>query len=530
MNTQHAFPVGRRCRSFCRRRRGVVLVWFALLVTVLLGMLGLVIDAGMLLAAHRQAHNMADAAALAAATDKMRGQSDATATATAVQYVRNYNTIGPTSFANTPDPVVNIPPAVSLHYAGDPNYVEVIASSTLNTFFIHLLPGVNRQQTIAARAVAGFELVSAGEGVAVLDPDARPGLRVDGGGRLVVRGLVVDNSEGGGVDEYGNPIDNGNNGYSASVGGTLNDPTTGIYAKDIRTVGGVDDPAFYQNIEPDGPSPLKTGQLPFPDPFINLPTPTEALGVDATPRGSPAATNQNLMLNDPSGLNYVETDSATGAETMVLHPGIYDEISITGGNVRFFPGIYVIAAKKSNQNVLKITGGNVTAQGVMFYNTGHTYSPSTGAPDRNDGSNPPPSNYKFEDGSTVGSIQINAGMQFSPLDTTNPDFPYGQYVNPVVGGEIGEGTPGPIPSSEFDGFLFYQRRRNAQPMEVSGNAADGLLEGTLYAKWSNASITGQGTYDAQFVVGSMKISGQGDITINFIGDGKGRAPQVFLVE
>ena len=45
--------------------------------------------------------------------------------------------------------------------------------------------------------MAGSESISAGEGVAVLDPDARPGLDVSGGGTLTVRGRVVDNSEGG---------------------------------------------------------------------------------------------------------------------------------------------------------------------------------------------------------------------------------------------------------------------------------------------------------------------------------------------
>ena len=46
-------------------RRGATLVWFALLLVVLLAMAGLVIDAGLLLAARRQAQNAADAAVAA---------------------------------------------------------------------------------------------------------------------------------------------------------------------------------------------------------------------------------------------------------------------------------------------------------------------------------------------------------------------------------------------------------------------------------------------------------------------------------
>jgi hypothetical protein len=229
--------------------------------------------------------------------------------------------------------------------------------------------------------VAGFEYITAGEGVAVLDPDAWPGLDVTGGGALKVKGLVAVNSEGGGVDENGVPVNNGNNRVAAS-GGNQPDPTTGTFAADIRVVGGVDKPENFKNIDPDNPAnPLRCNQLPIPDPLIHLSTPVVGLGVDPSLRGTPAATNTNLKLNDPSGLNYLEPGPGVDEQTMVLHPGVYDSISITGGNVRFVPGIYVISAKQKNQNVLKITGGNVTAEGIMFYNTGSTYNPYTGEPD-----------------------------------------------------------------------------------------------------------------------------------------------------
>jgi hypothetical protein len=68
-------------------------------------------------------------------------------------------------------------------------------------------------------------------------------------------------------------------------------------------------------------------------------------------------------------------------------------------------------------------------------------------------------------------------------------------------------------------------------MSITGNAAEGTLTGTLYAKWAEVQITGQGTYDAQFVVGSMKITGQGDITIlSSTGSERGKANDVYLVE
>src|SRR5437764_11777902 len=76
-----------------RKRSGKIVVLFALILPVLLGMTGLVIDGGMLLAAHRQARNAADAAALAAALDLLNGKSLATAQATATTFVHSYNNL-----------------------------------------------------------------------------------------------------------------------------------------------------------------------------------------------------------------------------------------------------------------------------------------------------------------------------------------------------------------------------------------------------------------------------------------------------
>src|SRR4051812_44270169 len=59
----------------CRRRSGKVLVMFALMLPVLLGMVGLAIDCGLLITAHREAQNAADAAAMAAAMAKLTDAS-----------------------------------------------------------------------------------------------------------------------------------------------------------------------------------------------------------------------------------------------------------------------------------------------------------------------------------------------------------------------------------------------------------------------------------------------------------------------
>ena len=79
-------------------------------------------------------------------------------------------------------------------------------------------------------------------------------------------------------------------------------------------------------------------------------------------------------------------------------------------------------------------------------------------------------------------------------------------------------------------MLFYQRRLNDEPLTITGDSSEGNLAGTLYAKWAKIIITGSGTYDAQFVVGSMDIAGGAEVILTYAGRKLGMAPQVFLVE
>src|SRR6266542_3382939 len=84
-------------------RRGYIMVQFAILLPVLLGMTGLVIDCGLVLATQRQIQNAADAVALAAAMELYRGNTDYTTAATAF--------LSPNGLTNSPTMVLHNPPA-----------------------------------------------------------------------------------------------------------------------------------------------------------------------------------------------------------------------------------------------------------------------------------------------------------------------------------------------------------------------------------------------------------------------------------
>ena len=474
----------------------MIAVILLVMMTALVAVLGLVIDIGLVLGMHRRVHNAADTAATAAANDLLFGKSLSQATATATTFVQQHNGLAGATVT------INVPPTSGPHQSN--NYVEAIIALQMPTTFMRVV-GIN-QTPVRARAVAGSENVASGEGVLVMDPLAWPGLDVSGGGILSVLGDVTVNSTGGGVDENGDPslTDLAGNQQWAARGGQPNS-NTGLFATRVSVVGGVDDPDNFKNVDPqDASNPLLANQSPMPDPLAFLPTPWVANGVDPTARGDVSISNGGFS---PSTLP-VDADGA-----VLLSPGVYGSLRITGGAAILEPGIYVLTG--GNNNALNITGGAVQAEGVMFYNTGSNYDPLTGLPDINDPpdplnqSRPPRANQ--QSGVDYGDVTINAAMTFKPIDVD-------QYSYSSADIDI------------FNGMLFYQRRWNPVGVELQGNASDGYLGGTMYGKWVNFRIAGQGVYDAQFMVGSITVPGQGNVTLEFSGEKKGRAPQIFLVE
>ena len=100
-----------------------------------------------------------------------------------------------------------------------------------------------------------------------------------------MNGTVIVNSNGGGLDEFGQPIGNGNSGSAITTAGN-----GVLYAHDVQSVGGVNTPSMIKNYDAgNSESPLHTGSLAQPDPYQYLPPPTTATGV-ARIRGQGVAT------------------------------------------------------------------------------------------------------------------------------------------------------------------------------------------------------------------------------------------------
>jgi Flp pilus assembly protein TadG len=473
-------------RSF--DRSGKVLVFVAILLPVLCGMIGLVVDSSLMMADYRNLQQACDAAATAAAMSILEGSTSAQATSAAVTCVQSSNAM-PTATV-----VVNIPPTEGPH-AGNSLYAEVFVSIPIKTNFIQVLAG-SSSQTVRVRSVAGVEASTAGAAVAILEqnppgitlnlsplvalsvtlpPLEIGGLEVLGLGQLRVNGAILDNNQWGGFDQNFKPAGNGP-GLPCGAACTPLLALTTVAARNIRVVGGVDNPLYYGNYVSGQSSPLRCNALPVPDPYAALPSPTvssDPANVSATYRGGVNAIGIPLI-----------------GPPIVLNPGVYDWIQVTSGTVIFNPGVYVIrSVNPVTQLALAVIAGQVTAKGVMFYITNSpTYSATTGAPDSGDGNSVPPGGSVIN---LLPSVVIASllGSTYTPISSA---------------------------SSPFNGLLIYQRRVDRRPIVLADEQIilGGTLAGTIYAKYAQIVFAANGTYDLKFVCGSLAVANVLQCTLN----------------
>lgn len=487
-------------------RRGKILVLLVLLLPVLLGITGLVIDGGLLMAAHRQTQNSADSGARAAAL-VLRQQLALGVTSTAVltplfeaaadSYVTKNLTA---SYNNTyTTPVVTYPPATG-PYAGDTKYVEVNVTSNCSTYFMRVL-GIT-QREVKARAVAGLRPRSTLFGIVVLDPDGNPGVTVGGTGAT----LEVTSANGAGMAVFS--MHGGEDGSGGTVGPSPPTINSGHAAAGVSGNATLRAPIFIvsggvdreTNFTAPNVGSLQAGTLAPPyDPLMmagsSLPVPTTSNGVMDRQLGDVAVTNLNNNGIVPP--NYVD---ALG--TIQLYPGLYSSISITGGTVNLNPGIYVVGpglgggSAGGGTNILSITGGTVTGNGVMIYNTGSDYTAANGAPDVSDVPSPNPN-------STPVAPSPAKSAKFGAI---------------AIGGG-GTVTMTPPTTGAFQNVLLYQRRWNTQNMTIGTDGSH--LSGYIYAQWANLAVAGSGTFtqaqantiNSAVVVGSLSVQGSACISI-----------------
>jgi hypothetical protein len=159
-----------------------------------------------------------------------------------------------------------------------------------------------------------------------------------------------------------------------------------------------------------------------------------------------------------------------------ITPGVYTSISIGGGcNLSMDAGVYVIEGPMSMTGSGSDTSVATTTNGVMLYFTCSGYSVT----------NTSPCNSGTSYTCSTNGLSITGDAQLN-------------LTAPTTGTYMGMG-------------VFYDRNLNSQ-ICLSGNSAPSM--GTVYAKSSDVTVTGNGGTQSAIVTKSVTISGSGSLSIN----------------
>ena len=312
-----------RCKS--EKRRGTIIILVTISMVVIFGVVAIALDGGLLLDDHRQVQTAADAAALAAANDLFSNygpnkgldpSGTAKASALSNAAANGYSNDGVTSAVT-----VNIPPT-SGNFVGKAGYAEVIVQFNQKRYFSSIFG--SGDLPVKARAVARGNPGKIG--ILILDPHMQGALEIRGNVNLLSDGQLYSNSDN------TTPNDAASQGATGSVyvGPGITVTAGGINVINSLVANGT---VTYTNN-----GGLNTYTVPVPDPLANIPEPTT------------------------SGLtNY---GSVTITTNSTLQPGVYQNITITGGTVTLAPGLYYI----DKGGKFSLQGGTLQGTGVMMVN------------------------------------------------------------------------------------------------------------------------------------------------------------------
>jgi len=318
------------------RRRGAIVLFVAVCLTVLLGMVAIALDGGVLLTERRHAQAAADAAALAAACDLYKNygtnggldNSSGTAKASALSTAASngYANDGTSSVVT-----VNIPPT-SGDYIGKAGYAEVIVQFNQTRSFSNVFG--SGSIPVRARAVArGATDARANPAMLILDPSSANALSVSGTPSVTSNATIVVDS-------------NSSQAASASGGAQVNAPETDITGDYTTTGGGL----FFGKVN--------TGQASTPDPLASLPAP-DPLSLSVQSNGPLSYTGQTSVTLIPGV--YKGGISASSGATLTLLPGIYyldgGGLSVGGQASVIGNGVMIYNAPKISTDAIDLGGG-----------------------------------------------------------------------------------------------------------------------------------------------------------------------------
>ncbi len=495
--------------------RGIVLVWTALLLFLLVGILGLSLDWGKAGWNVHELHNAADAGALAGAlvvkTDEVQARQMAILTA-----FKN-NTEGlPVTVADNPANAIDGEVVLGRWIRQEhrfietdlsPNAVKVVgnrlgARDDAPSLKLHFGPVFHTDTVGVSRHAIAWCRGSTGAGIIVLAEDPIPLDKTSHGTGLKNSGNVVIDLRGydpvTGEEMIG---DIQINAASMDPGPTaalnLNGGSAEIYAGEINVVGWTNpqptgdgwadvyaDPSLPFSVNPESPR--------IEDPFGIRGANLTAPDIAAMPIGSDT-TGKTYGYDPLTG----KFPTITGG-TLTLNPGYYPGgIQMSGGSITLNPGIYALGggqvkSNPSNQPGIALTGGSITGEGVMLYITGDRDGSKTGVP------------------TEYGRIELT-GQALIQL-TSRGDA----MTPPQIEGEMG--------------IALWQDCYNPTYGKIEGTSGS-FIKGTIYCGYNGLDIGGNGGQTGnQVIAGCLTVHGTMSLGVAYDGRNSIESYTSILVE
>lgn len=448
------------------RRRGVVAIFIAVSLTLIVGVVAIAVDGGMLFLELRRARAVADASAMAAAAELFehypsdRGtdpNGGARRAAFRVAKLNGYPVGGETTVT------VNIPPA-SGTYQGRTDFAEVIVTKQVQRTF-GLLWG-DEPIPVTARAVARGSWIQANAGVLILDYDDRASLTAQGNGALTETGgpVIVNSSNASALVSTGN--------------GSLS-------AQEFYVTGGAQISGGANVTTAPIPGQVFTGVHPTPDPLAYLPVPS--IPPDGTIRVTALGGGAKRYLLTPG--RHTNLPTFTVNDEVVLQQA-------SAGN----GGIYYLDGGGFRSSGATVRMDPSTSGGLMLYNAPRNINDKiqiTGNPD--------------------GAVDLK------PLTD-------GPYQGMVLWQDRTRDVPVEIEGNgDFAIRGTFYAASALMKITGNGKTVTGEETGSYVDDQGN-TVSGASLIGSQYITRNLMIAGNGNITINYRAGQVARTRIIALVE
>ena len=428
--------------------KGQALIIIVFAIFGLVGLTGLTVDGGNVYSDRRHAQNASDACAYAAALANVRG-GDWQAAGLARAADNGYDNNGTSNIVQV------VSPPISGTNAGNPDYIQCLITSHVDTYFasvvgIHQM--TNQVHAVTKTKLSGIGPLFNGEAMVSLKPDDDYAFYVCGNADLNVEnsGVFVNSSSECAMVAQGNITVDADTGYAI-----------------VNSTG-----PLCEIGNPDVLGPLAGG----------------AQQVDYPPRVDLAAPS---ITCDEDKIGSYDDDTNT------FFPGNFNSIKINSGTHSFAPGDYCF-----NGDVT-FNGGNITANFVSFR--------------LNDGDFEVKGNATFTaDHMVVFSTGDADGMHFNgtgDVTATNTTF-YMESGDVEWNGNANNTLTAPT-SGPNAGMLIYLPYGNNATLKINGNA-DSLIQGTILGVSSHVEVSGNSSsnsINSQIIGYTVESCGNGDLNI-----------------